>query len=100
LEETMRIRTIMMIAAAVMGPDAHAAAPGQIPATKVAVCVEDGRFTKDWITTHNARWIASKMFAGIGVIIDWRQANTCPNDAIRVNLTYNTPENLFNGALA
>jgi hypothetical protein len=47
-----------------------------------------------------ARAIASKMFAGIGVTIDWRDHRDCPAEAILISLTDNTPENLHRGALA
>jgi hypothetical protein len=48
-----------------------------------------------------ARWVASRMFAAIGVTIDWRRGfSGCPSRAIMINLTDNTPTSLLPGALA
>jgi hypothetical protein len=47
-----------------------------------------------------ARSIASQMFAGIGVAIDWRNAGACPAGALRISYSTSTPPNLMPHALA
>ena len=64
----MRITTTMITMAALMGLDARAAEPGGTSATTVSVCLGLGVMSGAPI----ARVVASKMFAGIGVTIDWR----------------------------
>jgi hypothetical protein len=65
---------------------------------KVTVCMEnDGNSTLN----VQARWIASKMFAGIGVTIDRRISFIrCPAQAIKISLSQPTPRTLFPDALA
>jgi hypothetical protein len=48
-----------------------------------------------------AQTLASRMFASIGVEIDWRSdLRGCPTEGILVNLSFHTPENVKPGALA
>ena len=91
----MRITT-MITMGALMGLGAQAAEPGGISATKVTVCMGLGSVS----AAPTARMLASKMFASIGVIIDWRNPRACPAEAILISLIDSAPENVSRGALA
>lgn len=65
----------------------------------VTVCVSRGGAAT--YTVAQAKIIAARMFDGIGIPIDWRQAGPkCPATAIAVNLTGETPQSLLPGAVA
>ncbi len=63
----------------------------------VQVCFDN---SGDNIANFRARSIVTQMFAGIGVVIDWRHANSCPAGALRIGYSTNTAANLMPGALA
>jgi hypothetical protein len=64
----------------------------------ITVCVAS---TLTVLTAARARLLASKMFGGIGLSIDWRQASrSCPAQAILVSISSSTPATLKPGALA
>jgi hypothetical protein len=64
----------------------------------VTVCVDGVR---PGTPLNFAQTIASKMFAGIGVTIDWRhRLRDCQAQGIVIGLTYDTPHSLHPGALA
>jgi hypothetical protein len=77
-----------------------AMAYGQIAPTltehKVAVCLEG--YVDSRLPLPGARTLASKMFAEIGVVIDWR--HSCGRDGILIRLRMDTPATLKPGALA
>jgi hypothetical protein len=50
--------------------------------------------------TATAESIATQIYAGIGVELQWRRCRTCPAGGIRVAMTTNTPPGLLPGALA
>jgi len=53
------------------------------------------------VTIGQAQKIASRMFAPVGVMINWRSGfRGCPAQAIQVSISNRTPENLRPGALA
>jgi hypothetical protein len=52
------------------------------------------------INYFRARAIATQMFAGIGVGIEWHNAPSCPMGAIRISFSSTTPKSLMPGALA
>ena len=53
------------------------------------------------VTIGQAQEIASRMFAPVGVIINWRGGFPgCPAQAIQVSISDRTPENVRPGALA
>ena len=53
------------------------------------------------VTIGEAQKIASRMFAPVGVMINWRGGfRGCPAQAIQVSISNRTPENLRPGALA
>jgi hypothetical protein len=54
----------------------------------------------DAVTDFRARRIATQMFAGIGVGIEWHHADSCPAGALRISYSTQTPGNLMPGALA
>jgi hypothetical protein len=81
----MRITTIITMTA-LMGLGAQAAEPaGDRPVT---VCMGVGTTTAETI----ARKLATRMFADIGVTLDWRNPRACPADAIRIGLTDGHPD--------
>jgi hypothetical protein len=90
----MKITTTMITVAALMGLGAQAAEPvGYLPVT---VCMGLGSVS----SAPMARGLATKMFASIGVIIDWRNPRACPAEAIIIRLIDSAPENVSRGALA
>jgi hypothetical protein len=66
---------------------------------KVTVCVDP---SADGPQIRSAQGLASKLFARIGVRIDWRELRSCPDgeNALRVSLSYKTPPDQRPGALA
>ena len=71
------------------------------PQHRVTVCMDqtDTRVAPGVLLF--SRGLASRMFAGIGVQIDWRSnLNQCPDGGIRIRLNFHTPESLRPGALA
>jgi hypothetical protein len=66
---------------------------------KVTVCAERGSAGP---VANAAEVLASRMFAEIGVHIDWRAANSCAGfgNALTVSISDNTPANQLPGALA
>ncbi|MGA8028613.1 MAG: hypothetical protein WB992_15830 [Bryobacteraceae bacterium] len=65
----------------------------------VAVCT-DGE-AAGFGAIHPAQMLASKIFGGIGVRIEWRRnLRDCPADRILISLRSNTPAALYPGALA
>jgi len=92
----MNIRTIVTIAGLVgiraWGED------GPVPEPKVTVCMDFDR-----LEANLARDAASKVFAGIGVSIEWqRYGHSCQvaSGAVAISLSYDTPRNRHQGALA
>ena len=68
---------------------------------RVTVCEEGMSTPKVANAGLMAQALASRMFADIGVTIEWRQADRgCPAQAILVSLSFDTPESLKRGALA
>jgi hypothetical protein len=89
----MRITT-MITMTALMGLGAQAAEPvGYRPVT---VCMDSIGESVE----YTARTLATKMFANIGVTVDWRNRRACPAEAILISLADHTPENRLRGALA
>jgi hypothetical protein len=56
--------------------------------------------TADNGLNFRARNIATQMFAGIGVAIEWHDARSCPAGALRISYSTSTPAKLMPGALA
>jgi hypothetical protein len=68
---------------------------------KVIVCMEFIDTQASFGVAARARELASEMFAGIGVAIEWRLGlRGCPAQAILISLSYDTPAYLKPGALA
>ena len=64
----------------------------------VTVCMEGGVGSP---TSEQAQKIASGIFTGIGVILQWRRGlQDCPSKGIRVSLSDHTPASLKPGAMA
>ena len=89
--------TAMMAMAAVMGTSAWARETILANDRPVTVCMNGGTHG---VTALQAKTAASKMFAEIGVKIDWRNPSACPADALRISLSMSTPATLLPGALA
>ena len=84
--------TILMLTVAVVA----AAAPEETHT--VTVCMEGGT---DIVMFRQAEALATRMFAGVGVRINWRGAGrSCPSDAIVVRLKNITPATRLPLALA
>jgi hypothetical protein len=66
-------------------------------ANTVAVCLEGSAD----VVSEKARLLASQMFAGIGLSIDWRKGlRECPQQGIMVTLGYGNPAGFRPEALA
>src|SRR5262245_33462924 len=77
--------TTMMLLAGVVAQGAD-----QRAERRVTVCIEGSPASVS--TQGSARSLASKIFADIGMQIDWRPGlDGCPSDGIRISLTDNTP---------
>jgi hypothetical protein len=86
--------TMMVMA----GMAARAGETMQLTERAVTVCIDAGVGYRE---TPQAQMIASKMFAGIGVKIEWRHScNVSAAQVIRITLTEETPNALLPGALA
>jgi len=93
---TMRAAAIvtMGVLAAVM---AQAGESEKAAERRVTVCLEGG--AGSGVKIH-AQHMASTMFAGIGVTVNWHEgARDCPTESIVISLTNDTPTGLFAGAL-
>jgi len=93
----MQIKTLatMVVAAAT----AWAGEKGAEPGKTVTVCVEP---SGDGVNIRLSQALASKHFAKIGVILDWRELRDCPHDrnSLQITLSYDTPPNQLPGSLA
>jgi hypothetical protein len=63
----------------------------------VSICVETAA---PFIQTGLAESVASAIYAGIGIKLDWRHGSYCPTDALILTLTLDTPEGLMPGSMA
>jgi hypothetical protein len=93
----MRLTAMVMIMAATAA-GAWGAENGEAQ-RNVTVCAEHGTAGP---VAFTAQVLASRMFAKIGVQIDWRAANSCAgiNNALAVTISDGTPANQLPGALA
>lgn len=90
--------TIAITLAAIIGVNTWAAQPSRAAEHKVTVCVEH---TPAAYYLPLAERIASKMFAPIGVKLDWRLQHSCPEgDTIQIRISVKTSSIAFPGALA
>ena len=87
--------TAMTMLAAMAGVMAQAGGAGQAADKRVTVCVESGVGLG---VVLRAQQTASKMFAWIGVTIDWRRH--CPAQGILISLSDHTPAERLPHALA
>jgi hypothetical protein len=87
----------MMAMAAAMGATGWAGEIGGTGERTVKVCMEPGT---DIFATLRAQMVASKIFAEIGVKIEWHRQDSCPAEALRISLSNSTPADLLPGALA
>jgi len=87
----MRLTAMVMMMAAT--------AAGVCGAENVTVCAERGSAGP---VANAAEVLASRMFAEIGVHIDWRAADSCNGvgNVLTVSISDNTPANQLPGALA
>jgi hypothetical protein len=92
----MKILATMVAAAAAT---AWAGETGAERERTVTVCVDP---SGDGVEIRSAQGLASKLFARIGVRIDWRELRACTagGGALQVSLSYNTPPNQLPGSLA
>jgi hypothetical protein len=91
----MKILATMVVAAAVT------AWPGEAGAERertVTVCIDPNG---DGVEIRSAQGLASKLFARIGLRIDWRELRSCTaGRSLQVSLSYNTPPDQLPGSLA
>jgi hypothetical protein len=93
----MAAMATMMVMA---GMAARAEETMQVRERTVTVCLEEGGVAGFGVI-FRAKAIASEMFAGIGVTIEWRhQGTSCPAQAIHISLTDQTPNVFLPRALA
>ncbi len=87
---------VIMMAATAAG--VSAAENGE-PQRKVTVCAVHGTAGP---VAHSAEVLAARMFAKIGVQIEWRVANSCAriDNALAITFSDGTPANQLPGALA
>jgi hypothetical protein len=66
---------------------------------KVTVCVDSN---SDGVEIRIAQGLSSKLFARIGVSVDWHELRSCPagGNALQVSLSYNTRQAQLPGSLA
>jgi hypothetical protein len=89
------MRILAMAAMAmVAGTGAASARIIEVPSgTVVPVCVESALAnSREWATMFLAKGLASKIFASAGVTINWRHADGCPADGIRIRLARNAAD--------
>ena len=89
----MRILGVMTMA---MMTAASAGAAAQRMERTVTVCSGMGND----FAIPRAQSIAAGMFAGIGVLIDWKSERACPPDAIRIGFSQHTDRDFLPEALA
>jgi hypothetical protein len=91
----MKILTTMVVAATAT---AWAGETGAARGRTVTVCVDP---SGDGVEIRSAQGLASKLFARIGVRIDWRELRSCTGGrSLQVSLSYNTPLDQLPGSLA
>ena len=92
----MRLTTIVITALIASRGLQGQAAPH--PERIVTVCMERG---SGFLASFEAQALASKIFAGIGVTINWHFGlEACPSQAIQVSLSQDTPKFQRPGAYA
>jgi hypothetical protein len=87
----------MTVFAVIAGVAAQAMEPGPATERKVTVCMESDP-TIGLLVTVRAEGLASKMFSGIGVTIDW--SHNCPAAGIRISLSDHSLEGRLPNAFA
>jgi hypothetical protein len=93
----MRITVIIMIGALASSCVVQAGEPVIAAERVVTVCLTGGPST---LIRTPSKAMASKMFAAIGVTLNWREGfHGCPPQGILISLTEETPAGLFPGAL-
>jgi hypothetical protein len=83
---------------AIAGTAAHGGATTPATDRTVIVCMEGGAGLG---IAQEARALASKIFVGIGVTIEWRRGLPgCPEHGIKISLNHETPRTMKPGVLA
>ena len=92
------MKTAAMIAMSILaGSAARAGENHEMEGPEVVIC---GQWKSD-MNTYRAQRMAARMFADIGVTIQFLfNPRTCPAGAIQIRLTGDTPDDLLPGALA
>jgi hypothetical protein len=90
---------ILAMATVVAAATAWAGETGTVVDRKITVCVDPGA---DGPAIRSAQGLASRLFARIGVKIDWRERDFCPADrnSLLVSFSFNTTPDQRPGALA
>jgi hypothetical protein len=97
----MRLKARVVAAAQIsmMGASAWAGESDAMQTRSVTVCMSGSHEIQ---VTYRAQETASKIFAGIGVLLVWSTRGSCPSspDVVRVNLSNETSEKQLPAALA
>ena len=67
---------------------------------QLTVCMESVAGTANLFIENEARIVASSIFAGIGVQIQWRGPRKCPSEAIYISFSSEIPAGVHASALA
>lgn len=86
------MKTIIGMAAfaIIIGQGAQAKETGIAPERNVIVCIER---PNQVLTISAAQALASRMFAGIGVELEWHSSHRCPlsGDVVKISFSFKTP---------
>src|SRR5437762_2855964 len=94
----MKITTMTLIGA-LTGIAGQAAANEGTAERKVTVCLEGN--AHPYYAPIQAQRLASRIFAGIGVTLDWRRGlRGCPSQGIMISLSDHTPASLQPNSMA
>jgi hypothetical protein len=66
------------------------------PQHTVTVCMDSAADVR----TEGAEAVASAIFSGIAIKLDWRHGSHCPANTLTIRLTVNTPRNVMAGSFA
>jgi hypothetical protein len=91
------MKIAIAVTAAILIAATSAAAKPAEPADIVTLCADRSANLTDDI---RARAVATGIFAGIGVRLEWHMAPVCPENAVHIKFSYRTPPSLQPGALA
>jgi hypothetical protein len=90
--------TAIIAAMFLAGISAQSAEARDTPGRKVTVCTE--RLSDNVMVREKAQLLATQIFAGAGVTIDWQGFYSCPKGGLKIVFSTSTPDSKSPGALA